>query len=338
MNQDILKQAEELLGKAVKVEANRDWGIFWCPFHKDVDHAGNGGHANFGVHLEQGYWACLRCGVKGGSLNALRRKLGKNWKPIQAVSVSQKHVAPSQTALLDEALAETRAHVQTSPAWAYLAERGLEAYTALVYGLGYGLPKPFVSRETLAAAYQSRLVISKRIWLWAGSVVYADPPVRPSVINVRYLPEDRLPPGTRGACPERGEGFVPEDDHRTWGNRTRPLGSWRISPRTKTLVVLEGLFDMLLFAQALRQRGMDSEVMAVYTNGSCPSARMLDWFSLHNQYDYLLVRDPDEAGSQWTVTVAKAIQRGDGHARVTAPPDPFDPDEAILHGWWPSNL
>jgi hypothetical protein len=330
MNQDILEQAEELLGKAVKVETNRDWGIFWCPFHNDSARAGNGGHANFGVHLEQGYWACLRCGAKGGSLNALRLKLGKDWKPIQVVSAPYKHVAPSQTALLDEALAETRAHVQTSPAWAYLAERGLEAYTALVYGLGYGLPKPFVSRQTLDAAYQSRLVMSKRMWLWAGSVVYADPPIHPSVINVRYLPDDRLPPGTRT--------FVPEENHRTWGNRIRPLGSWRIGKRTKTLVVLEGLFDMLLFAQALRQRGMDSEVTAVYTNGACPSARMLDWFSLHNQYDYLLIRDPDEAGTQWTVAVAKAIQRGNGNARIAAPPDPFDPDEAILHGWWPSNL
>ena len=331
MNQDILNQAEELLGKAVKVEATRAWGIFWCPFHNDSARAGNGGHANFGVHLEHGYWACLRCGVKGGSLNALRQKLGKDWKPMQVASAPQKYVAaPSQTALLDEALAETRAHVQSSPAWAYLAERGLEAYTALVYGLGYGLPKPFVSRETLDAAYQSRLVLSKRMWLWAGSVVYADPPLRPSVINVRYLPDDRLPPGTRT--------FVPEAKHRTWGNRIRPLGSWRITSQTRTLVVLEGLFDMLLFAQALRQRGMDSDVTAVYTNGACPSARMLDWFSQHSQYDYLLVRDPDEAGIQWTVAVAKAIQRGNGNARIATPPDPFDPDEAILRGWWPSNL
>src|SRR5512140_2485610 len=113
MNQDILEQAEELLGKAVKVEATRGWGIFWCPFHNDADRAGNGGHANFGVHLEQGYWSCLRCGVKGGSLNALRRKLGKvpsgdaGRKPIQPVSAPHKYVAPSQTAQLDEALAET---------------------------------------------------------------------------------------------------------------------------------------------------------------------------------------------------------------------------------------
>lgn len=89
MNQDILEQAEELLGKAVKVESTRSWGIFWCPFHNDLARAGNGGHANFGVHLEHGYWACLRCGAKGGSLNALRQKLGKDSCPL----ISAKPVA-----------------------------------------------------------------------------------------------------------------------------------------------------------------------------------------------------------------------------------------------------
>lgn len=73
MNPDILQQAEALLGKAVKVEGNRDWGIFWCPFHNDSARAGQGGHANFGVHLEKGYWACLRCGAKGGSLKSLSK-------------------------------------------------------------------------------------------------------------------------------------------------------------------------------------------------------------------------------------------------------------------------
>ena len=80
MDQEILAQAEELLGKAVKVEAHRDWAIFWCPFHGDHDRAGRGGHANFGVHLVKGYWKCLRCGQSGGSLRSLSSKLGQNWK------------------------------------------------------------------------------------------------------------------------------------------------------------------------------------------------------------------------------------------------------------------
>ena len=81
MDQEILAQAEELLGKAVKVEAHRDWAIFWCPFHGDHDRAGRGGHANFGVHLVKGYWKCLRCGQSGGSLRSLGSKLGQGWTP-----------------------------------------------------------------------------------------------------------------------------------------------------------------------------------------------------------------------------------------------------------------
>jgi len=331
MNTDIVQQAEELLGKAVKVEMHRDWAIFWCPFHNDSAREGKSGHANFGVHLEKGYWSCLRCGAKGGSLNSLRKKLGKEGKPMQVATTPYRHDAqPTQTTALDEALAEARAHVQSSPAWKYLAERGLSPYTALVYGMGYGIPKPAVSRATLNAAYQSRLVMAKGIWLWAGAVVYADPPIQPTVINVRYLADEKLPPGLRP--------FAPEKNHRTWGNRVRPLGAWRIGPKTKMLVVLEGLFDMLVMAQALKERGLDREVIAVYTNGSCPSARMLEWFSQNSQYAYLLVRDPDDAGAQWTAHLAKAIHDGGGNVNLSTPPDTLDPDEAILSGWWPDHL
>lgn len=328
MNSDILQQAEALLGKAVKVEGNRDWGIFWCPFHNDSARSGQGGHANFGVHLEKGYWACLRCGAKGGSLKSLSKKLGRDWQPVPVTTTPPVEEArPSRTPFLDEALAEARAHVQRSPAWSYLAERGLSPYTALVYGMGYGIPKPAVSRETLQAAYQSRLIMPKGIWLWAGAVVYADPPIHPTVINVRYLADDKLPAGTRP--------FVPEKNHRTWGNRVAPLGSWRIRPTTKMLVVVEGLFDMLVMAQSLKERGLDGEVTAVYTNGSCPSSRMLEWFSRNNRYEYLLVRDPDEAGAQWTAHVGKAIHDGGAKLYLATPPDSLDPDEAVLSGWWP---
>jgi hypothetical protein len=150
------------------------------------------------------------------------------------------------------------------------------------------------------------------------------------VINVRYLAESKLQPGTRP--------FVPEKNHRTWGNRVRPLGAWRIGPATKKLVVVEGLFDMLVMAQALKQRGLEREVTAVYTNGSCPSARMLAWFSQNNQYEYLLVRDPDEAGAQWTAHIAKAVLHGGGKVAYTTPPNTLDPDKAILSCWWPDNF
>jgi hypothetical protein len=150
------------------------------------------------------------------------------------------------------------------------------------------------------------------------------------VINVRYLADEKLPPGYRP--------FTPEKNHRAWGNRIQPLGAWRIGPKTRKLVVLEGLFDMLVMAQALRERGLDREIIAVYTNGSCPSARMLEWFHQNPQYEYLLVRDPDEAGAQWTAHVAKAIHDGGGSVNLSTPPDALDPDEAILSGWWPETL
>jgi hypothetical protein len=52
----------------------------------------------------------------------------------------------------------------------------------------------------------------------------------------------------------------------------------------------------------------------------------------------LLVRDPDEAGVQWTAQVGKAINDGGGRLRLATPPGELDPDEAILNGWWPDGL
>ena len=193
---DILSAAEEILGPAVRVERHRDWAVFWCPFHNDSSRAGQGGHPNFGVHLVDGYWKCLRCGATGGSLNALRIKLGQNWKsPVSAAAPTHPPRPPSQVKMLDEAMSEARSVVQHSPAWAYLAKRGVLPYTALVYGLGYGIPNPSVHSEIFEAAKQSLMVRHDGTWLWAGGVVYADPPSQPSVMNVRYIPEEHLPKG-----------------------------------------------------------------------------------------------------------------------------------------------
>lgn len=325
----MLSAAEAILGQAVRVERHRDWAVFWCPFHEDRQRAGQGGQPNFGVHLVKGYWKCLRCGASGGSLVSLGKKLGQEQRQPSA-SIPQpirKARPPSQVEMLDEALAEARAVVQRSPAWGYLAERGVRPYTALVYGLGYGLPKPAVHREITKAARQSMLVGRDGAWLWAGGVVYADPPTHPSVLNVRYLPDERLPQGTRS--------FTPQKNHKTWGSRIAPLGSWRITPETRMLVVVEGLFDLLLSAQKLHDLGREADTLAVYTNGASPSARMLAWFSEHNRYDYILVRDPDAAGKEWAQTVSGAIRHGGGKVRCLCPPGRLDPDEAILDGWWP---
>ena len=331
MDVDILSAAEELLGPAVRVERHRDWAIFWCPFHNDSDRAGMGGHANFGVHLERGFWKCLRCGESGGSLKSLSYKLGKDWKPpVSESPPTRPERPPTQVERLDEALAEARAGVQRSPAWGYLAQRGLRPYTSLVYGLGYGQPLPAVHREVIRAAEQSLMLRRDGTWLWAGGVVYADPPTHPAVLNLRYIPDEQLPKGARN--------FTPKKRHKTWGRRVQPLGAWRINGRTHTLIVLEGLFDMLVTAQKLHDLGREADTVAVYTNGSSPSARMLAWFAEHNQYEYLLIRDPDEAGQTWEARVSEVIRYGGAPVHCLCPPGTLDPDEAILNGWWPDFL
>jgi len=335
--EDILSAAEEILGTAVRVEAHRDWAIFWCPFHNDASREGEGGHPNFGIHLAEGYWKCLRCGASGGSLQSLRTKLGKDWpvtkptyppKPPTNRSCREHDGARRQVQLLDEAVSEARSNVQRSPAWSYLSSRGVLPYTTLVYGLGYGIPTPQVHREIIEAARQSLMVRRDGTWSWAGGVIYADPPTHPTVMNVRYIPAEQLPKGTRT--------FMPAKNHKTWGNRVQPLGSWRITPRTRALIVLEGLFDMLITAQKLNQLGREADTVAVYTNGASPSAKMHRWFSEHNQYEYVLLRDPDKAGLEWVQSVSDSIRHGGANVCAFEPPDKLDPDEAILSGWWPS--
>jgi len=329
--ENILSAAEEILGTAVRVERHRNWAIFWCPFHGDVDRSGLGGHPNFGINLVSGYWKCLRCGASGGSLQSLRIKLGRGWEPsVSATIPTRSKRPPTQVELLDEAVSETRSCVQRSPAWSYLAGRGVTPYTALVYGLGYGIPVPKVHREIIDVARQSMMVRRDGTWLWSGGVVYADPPTHPNVMNVRYIPEEQLPEGTRT--------FTPLKNHKTWGNRIQPLGTWRMTPSIRTIIVLEGLFDMLIIAQKIHQIGRDADTLAVYTNGASPSAKIHQWFREHNQYEYILLRDPDKAGVEWAQSVSASIRHGGATVRTLRPPDHLDPDEAILSGWWPSFL
>jgi hypothetical protein len=65
---------------------------------------------------------------------------------------------------------------------------------------------------------------------------------------------------------------------------------------------------------------------------------MLAWFREHNQYEYVLLSDPDKAGDEWTGNLTDAIQKGGAGVQSLRPPAPLDPDEAILRGWWPSIL
>ena len=139
-----------------------------------------------------------------------------------------------------------------------------------------------------------------------------------------------MPAGTRN--------FVPKKNHKSWGRRLKPLGAWRITGKTRTLVVLEGLFDMLVTAQKLHELGRETDTVAVYTNGASPSAKMLDWFSRNSRYEYILIRDPDKAGLEWEESVSAAIRHGGAPIHCLCPPDTLDPDEVILRGWWPSIL
>jgi len=314
---NILNEAQEILGQAVRVEEHRGWAIFWCPFHNDAARAGQGGRPNFGVniHSEKGFWKCLRCGESGPSLAALRRKLGVSHPKI----VTRYRKRSSQVTGLDEALAESRAALLRSPAWGYLQSRHIRPYTALTYGLGYGLPTPKVHRDTLETARSARLVAQDGHWLWAGGVVYADPLTRPITIQVRHLHKQT------------------DKKYQPWGRLTQQLGAWRVKPSTKIVIIIEGLFDMLTFAQALHDRQLET-VVPVFTGGASVSWAMRSWFQEHNQVGYLLVPDPDEAGKEWCKAIRAAIRKGKGVSHTVHPPKGLDPDEAILQDWWPEGI
>ena len=353
MNIDILAEATNLLGPPVIPSDHRGWAHWWCPFHPDSSRAGHGGHPNFGVNLEIGYYKCLRCGASGPSLSHLSYKLGKGWRPDLSQAAAMDSFAPRETpktkvSLLGEALSAGRSALLTSPALPYLQGRGVKQYTALVYGLGYGQPTPYISRDAAMSGYESKLVLKNGIWLWAGGVVYADPITKPTVLNVRYIPDNLLPAGERP--------FDIEENHHSWGVRQAPLGSWRITPRTKIVLVVEGLFDMLVGAQTVGERCLHPEVVTVYTNGASPVYRMLDWFTANaKKYEFVLIPDQDGAGlgefkgyqqkdgraekrwvKGWKDHITEALDKGEGYYTVINTPDGLDPDEAFLSGWWPS--
>lgn len=317
--QTILAQAIALLGPPAKPDDGRGWTHWWCPFHADSERAGQGGTPNFGIRTssEKGYWKCLRCGARGGSLAALRHKLpGARQEPYQPI----RSRPPAGLAALDEALAESRAALMRSPVWEYTRSRGVRPPIILTYGLGYGVAQPRVSTATQEQARQSRLVRRDGRWLWAEGVVYADPPTAPRTIQVRHL--------------RRGE----KRKYQTWGKLLVPLGAWRLKPnRHQILIVTEGMFDMLAMAQAIHDRSLPN-FLPLYTGGASVSRAMLNWFEGHPQYAYVLVPDNDGAGEDWTAALTAAIKRGGGLVLVEHAPENLDPDEALLAGWWPESL
>ena len=318
--------------------------VYWGPFHNDAAKKGSSGKPNFSVNLDTGEWNCFRCGQGGKTLFSLAYVLGSDWEPPENwrdAKFTPKERPPSKVDCLDEAMAAGRGAFLKSPAYQYIQSRGLKPYTALVYGLGYGQPSPKVSANTWEMAKESQLILKNTsTWQWAGSVFYADPLTNPTVVNCRYIPDKDLPDGERW--------FDIHQNHHTWGDRKVPLGAWRITAQTRTIVVVEGLFDMLIGAQTIAERGLYPEVVCVYTNGSMIAGPLLKWFREHKGYDYVLLPDQDEAGlggwdeenkkekKGWKQHLTAALDEGGGKYVVVNTPERLDPDEAFLGGWWPS--
>lgn len=325
---DILYEAERLLGPAVKVYWHRNWATFWCPFHPDREGSGHRSgrpRPNFGVNILDGHWKCLRCGASGGSLAALERALGRGEirrpapPPKSSKRFHEESASPIPT--LAPAVAAGRYalwHFDAAEhARKYLEQRGVSRTTAVEYGLGFGLAKPPVDGEVTKAAKAANLAVEGKRgtwWLWSGGIVYADPPDRPQVIQVRHL----RPKATK--------------KYQMWGTgRNKPLGAWRITANTEVLLVVEGLFDMLVFAEHLRRRRLFGQVIPVSLGGATPPAAVLDWLAEWPR-GLVFVPDPDDAGLE---AVERIREVRDGDDLVAIPPDGLDPDEAVLAGWWP---
>lgn len=328
-SESILADVRKILGPEIKI-TKRGWAIYWCPSHPDESQGGTTGEPNFGVDLSTGRYNCFRCGFKGGSLKSLAAAVGADYAPKQAEFIKRRPKRDISSGYdlthISEAIADAQGRLLKSPVMTYLRHRGVTPYTAMVYGLGYAVGAPNISRDTAKAGYELGLITRGGIWLWAESVMYADPVTSPKVLNVRYLPNEYL------KYPREFQ--LGKHPHRTWGERTAPLGAWRITPKTRALIVVEGLFDMLIGAQCLDERRLHPEYACVYTNGASPSYEILDWFAEHN-YEYFLIRDMDKAGSDWAQMLTTAMKEKNRRYTVLFPPNTMDPDEAFLSGWWP---
>jgi DNA primase len=125
--------------------------------------------------------------------------------------------------------------------------------------------------------------------------------------------------------------------YQTWGQLTQPLGAWRLKSTPQIVIIVEGMFDMLMFAQAIQDRRIENTT-PVFTGGASVSWAMQQWFYEHNQYGYILVPDPDEAGQKWAESLCASIHKSKGMTHVAHTPDGLDPDQALLQGWWPSGI
>jgi len=182
-----------------------------------------------------------------------------------------------------------------------------------MYGVGYGVAYPPVSPTVLKVAQAHHIATKRGWWVWAGGVVYAEPPIEPETIDVRHLRKN-----------------VPRD-HQRWGSPSRPGGAWRVTSLTEAIIVVEGLMDMLSFAQVLHEKGWGNRIVPVYTGGS-GGAAIYNWLREQSaKRELIIVPDNDDGGKGLLAILRRHGVKG----QVFWPPEGRDPNDAIPWGWWP---
>ncbi|WP_322508045.1 toprim domain-containing protein [Anaerolinea sp.] len=306
MNMEItvLDALVSLLGEPVKVD-HRGWATWYCPFHNDT------GRPNFGAHIYDGYWKCFSCGEQGGSVASLSKRLGKKVSGLLPHYEIKKPEKPKIN-LVQEAFRLTQRNFSPQ-ATAYLRRRGILMEFAHFMGLGYGFHEPpaDLADGIIEEAKSLHLINEQGYWMWGHAILIGEPPTHPEFIQARFLSDNK------------------KFRFLSWGEKIHPLGWWMIENFNPSLVyIVEGMFDMLALNQVFWRIGFKAVCLA--TGGASPSAQILEHIGiLAKNRQIVLVPDQDEAGDKWTQFILLEAPK----ARVIAPPEGLDPDEAIAkHG------
>lgn len=303
----MLEDFIRILGEPEKRPDRRGWATWFCPFHADNK------HPNFGANINTGAWKCLACGRSGGSPASLAKQLGIDYRPNGSRSrISLCNDEKVSLLGVDEAIEICRSRV--GYARSFLEKRGLSMKSARMFGLGYGINIDYrdVSLETIVNARNKNMMDDNGVWLWENSVVYAEPPGEKAVfVQVRYI----KPNGKK---------------YRTWGVIDRPAGAWLVNVVDfKTIVLVEGLFDMLVMNQMFLEKKIPAVALSVM--GASVPGRIREFIRQLNAKNIIVVPDNDEAGE----AMASTIESIASNVLVRYPPAGKDPDEAVLGGWNP---
>jgi DNA primase len=293
-----------------------------CIFHAD------GGRPNLHIYADSQSWRCYRCGIGGdvvafvmhaedvGFREAVDHLTGGRAVPVRPVPRSAPALPPAPR-VLEGRTAEELAVLQATTSFYhsnllaepraldYLAQRGISPATARQYRLGYA-----AGDQLLAFLHWQRLPLGAALHLGlltrAGHEFMADRLVipelcagRPMWLIGRALAED-----------------LANDVPKYLGlPGAKPLLGWNQSRGSATVVVVEGVFDVL----AVRQWGYPV-VGLLGTNVRPDQVDQLRAFS--RAY---LVLDTDDAGFEATLALYDAI--GPTAVPVALPDDVKDPAE-----------